>query len=125
VPWTHSHVGAWCECLCVVQLADQRAAAQRAEEAAAADRKSAFVAMLDSKAKLLEGARFSKVEALFFEDARFEALPEQQRQSAFSDWQEARRRKAEEEERALLQAKVRISGAHAAACLYVHAVTQK
>lgn len=62
--------------------------------------------MLDSKAALLEGARYSKVEALFFEDKRFEALPDANRQSAFVEWQENRRRKAEDDERAALNAKV-------------------
>lgn len=63
--------------------------------------------MLDSKGALLEGARYSKVEALFFEDRRFEALPDATRQAAFSEWQDSRRRKAEEDERNALTAKVR------------------
>lgn len=89
-----------------VQLQDQRAAAIKAEADAAQQKRSAFVEMLDSKATLLEGARYSKVEALFFEDKRFEALPDAHRQSAFMEWQENRRRKAEDDERSALNAKV-------------------
>ena len=90
-----------------LQLQDQRAAAAKAEADAAEQKRAAFVEMLDSKAALLEGARYSKVEALFFEDKRFEALPDATRQSAFSEWQDSRRRKVEEEERNALNAKVR------------------
>jgi hypothetical protein len=89
-----------------LQLQDQRVAAVKAEADAAEQKRAAFIDMLDSKAALLEGARYSKVEALFFEDKRFDAIPDANRQSTFVEWQESRRRKAEDEERAAINAKV-------------------
>lgn len=91
-----------------MQVAEARAASAKAAEEAAAVRREAFTAMLQSKAALLLGARFSKVEALFFEDPRFEALPETQRQAVFADWQTDQRRAAEAEERAATELRVRL-----------------
>lgn len=89
-----------------VQIADQKAASAKAAEEEAARRRDAFVTMLQSKAALLVGARYSKVEALFFQDPRFEALPEPQRQAVYSEWQAERRRAAEAEERANTELRV-------------------
>lgn len=89
-----------------MQIAEQRAASAKAAEEAAAARREAFMAMLEGRAALLAGARFSKVEALFFEDPRFEALPEAQRQAVFGEWQAERRRAAEAEERAATELRV-------------------
>lgn len=94
-------------------MAEQRAASAKAAEEAAALRREAFMEMLESKAPLLAGgARFSKVEALFFEDPRFEALPEAQRQPVFADWQTEKRRAAEAEEKAATEHRVRVCAAY-------------
>jgi hypothetical protein len=105
--------------LLALQLQDQRAAAVKAEADAAEAKRAAFMEMLDSKAALLEGARYSKVEALFFEDQRFDALPDANRQATFVEWQENRRRKAEDEERAAYNAKVCTSQTLLHVCLHV------
>eukprot|EP00892_Ulva_mutabilis_P004456 jgi/Ulvmu1/2382/UM130_0015.1 len=88
-------------------IADQKAASAKAAEEAAERRRDAFVEMLLSKAALLAGARYSKVEALFYDDPRFEALPEPQRQAVFTDWQSERRRAAEAEERATTELRMK------------------
>jgi pre-mRNA-processing factor 40 len=87
-------------------LADRRADAARAQEAAAAAQRAAFIQLLDAKATVLMGGRFSKAEAVCFEDQRWEALPEAQRQSTFQEWVETRRREAEAAARAATLAQV-------------------
>jgi pre-mRNA-processing factor 40 len=87
--------------------ADRRADAARSQEAAAAAQRAAFIKLLDEKAVVLMGARFSKAEAVCFEDPRWEALPEAQRKSTFQEWLEARRREAEAAARAATEAQVR------------------